>query len=312
MSAAQTDYSAVMLEVFKYFGGYTWPAHSQDDVAGAPVNSSQFGTLRYAGTADSKSDSAAYSTDASKISYIPPLTSSNSCSKNYVIFIGNGFPSQDSSSTLLGPPGSLPGSGVGGDVTQLPLANLASTTTTQTVLLATPACGTYPGATSADSLAACNADSTLSTQYPGYSSYSCTSATTCSAGSTTTTTTLLGNSACGVYSTQAACQAASPWGFSGYTSYSCSAGTACSSTSANPTNPIVASTACISENLNTAANCSAANANYSSYSGYLHQLSGTACSGSNKKWRIDATPDNDGEYLRHERHHHHDGKQQYI
>lgn len=278
VASAQTDYSAVMLDVFKYFGGYTSPAHAQDDVAASSVygssveNSSQFGTLRYAGDFDvaslGKFDSAAY-TDALKTNYNSPLSSSNNCAKNYVIFIGNGFPSQDAPSMLLGPPGSLPGSGVGGDVTQLPLANLASTTTTQIVLLATPACGTYSGADAAASLAACNADTNLSTQYPGYSNYNCTSATTCSAGSTTTTTTVLGNSACGTYATQAACQAASPWGFSGYTSYSCSAGTACTATSANPTNPIAADTGYISTDLSNATNCTAyGNANYPSYSGF--------------------------------------------
>ncbi|MDH4235162.1 MAG: hypothetical protein OEV15_08520, partial [Gallionella sp.] len=171
VSSAQTDYSAAMLDVFKYFGGYTSPLHAMDNVAGTPVNSSQFGTLRYSGDFDAsalgKYDPAAYSTDTSKISYVSPLSAANSCAKNYVIFIGNGFPSQDSPSTLLGPSSLLPAQGVGGDVTQLPLANLAVTTTTQTVLLATPACGTYPGATAAASLGACNADTTLSTKYPG-------------------------------------------------------------------------------------------------------------------------------------------------
>jgi len=156
-ASAKTDYSAAMLEVFKYFGGYTWPAHAQDDVAGANVNAGQFGTLRYAGNPDPKMDAAAYSTDANKTSYVSPLTTANSCAKNYIIFIGNGFPSQDSPSTMLGPPSLLPTQGVGGDVSQLPLANLINATTTQTVLLANPACGTYPGATATDSLNVCSA-----------------------------------------------------------------------------------------------------------------------------------------------------------
>ena len=291
VASAKTDYSAAMLDVFKYFGGYTWPANAQNDVAGANVNSSQFGATRYAGDPDPKSDPAAYSTDAGKISYNSPLGSANSCAKNYVIFIGNGFPSQDSPSTLLGPPSLLPTQGVGGDVTQLPLANLTVATTNQTVLLATPACGTYAGATATASLAACNADTTLSTKYPGYSSYACTSNSTCSAGSTTTSTTNLGTSACGAYATQAACQAAIPSLFPGYTSYSCTNQTACTSNSANPTNPIVASTACILNSLNNATNCTAyGNANYPSYSGFsCTSLGGTGCSGGNKKWRIDAT-----------------------
>ena len=291
VASAKTDYSAAMLDVFKYFGGYTWPSHAQDDVAGANINSSQFGATRYAGDPDAKSDPAAYSTDALKISYVSPLSATNNCAKNYVIFIGNGFPSQDSPSTLLGPPSLLPTQGVGGDVTQLPVANLATTTTAQTVLLATPACGTYSGATASASLSACNADTTFSTQYPGYSGYNCTSATSCSAGSTTTTTTNKGTSACGAYATQAACEAAIPSLFPGYTSYSCTGQTACSSNSANPTNPIVASTACIPDSLNNATNCTAyGNANYPSYSGFsCTSLGGASCAGGNKQWRIDAT-----------------------
>jgi hypothetical protein len=298
VASAKTDYSAAMLDVFKYFGGYTWPAHAQDNVAGANINSSQFGATRYAGDPDAKSDPAAYSTDASKTSYVSPLSSTNNCAKNYVIFIGNGFPSQDSPSTLLGPPSLLPTQGVGGNVTQLPLANLATTTTTQTVLLATPACGTYSGSDATTSLATCNnSTNTNSTTgifastYPGYSTYTCTSATSCSAGSTTTTTTNKGTSACGVYATQAACEAAIPSLFPGYTSYSCTSQTACSSNSANPTNPIVASTACIPDNLQTATNCTAyGNANYPSYSGFSCTKLNTACSpNSNNQYRIDAT-----------------------
>jgi type IV pilus assembly protein PilY1 len=134
----------------------------------------------------------------------------------------------------------------------------------------------------------------LSTQYPGYSSYSCTipsTGGTCSAGSTTTTTTLLGTSACGVYVNQGACEDAIPWGFSSHFSYSCTNETACSSTSANPTNPIMASTSCISDNLNNATSCTSyGNSNYPSYSGFsCTSLGTTGCSGGNKKWRIDAT-----------------------
>ena len=289
VATADTDYSAVMLDVFKYFGGYTWPAHAEDDVAGANVNSSQFGTMRYAGDPDPKSDPAAYSTDVAKTSYVSPLTSANSCAKNYVIFIGNGFPAQDSPSTLLGPPSLLPTQSVGGDVTQLPLANLIPTITTETVLLATPACGTYPGATAADSLNACNADATKSTTYPGYSSYSCTSNATCSAGSTTTTSTYKGTTACGIYASDDACRTALPTLFPGYSSYSCTNKTACTSNSANPSNPVIANTGCISDNLNNATNCTDyGNVNFPGYAGF--SCTNVAnCTGGSKQWRIDAT-----------------------
>lgn len=189
VGTAKTDYSAVMLDVFKYFGGYTHPLHAQDDVAGVGVYPrAQFGTMRYAGDPDPKSDPYAYmltdgtaphdaqindqgtadttddvvvvaalpSNDSNRTYYNTPLGSANNCAKNYIIFIGNGFPAQDSPSTLLGPPSLLSATGVGGDVTQLPLANLATSTTTQSLLLAQPSCGTFPGADITSSTAACN------------------------------------------------------------------------------------------------------------------------------------------------------------
>jgi len=286
---ATASYSRAMLDVFKYFGGYTWPMHAQDNVAGANVNASQFGTMRYAGDPDPNSDPAAYTTDANKTSYISALSALNNCSKNYVIFIGNGFPpsSTEPPSTLLGPPSLLPNQGVGGDVTQLPLANLTVTTSTLSTLLATPACGTYSGSTASASLSACNTDATLSTQYPGYSSYACTSNSTCSAGSTTTSTTNLGTSACGAYASQAACQTAITTLFPGHSSYSCTSQTACSSNSANSS--IVATTACISDSLNNAANCTSyGNTNYPSYAGFTCN-SVANCGSTGKQWRIDAT-----------------------
>lgn len=152
---AKTDLSATMLDVFKYFGGYTWPDHAHDGIAGADKNSSQFGTLRYAGDPDPKSDPHAYTEAILKAEYNSPLKEANNCAKNYVIYIANGYPAQDSPSTLLGPPSLLPTQGVGGDVTQLPLANLATATTTQTPLVYQTACGEYPGADVTASTNAC-------------------------------------------------------------------------------------------------------------------------------------------------------------
>ena len=112
VGTSKSDYSAVLFEVFKYFGGFTSPANSQADVAGTPISPSQFGPLRYAGDPDPKSDPAAYvngSSDAMKREYRPP--SSDACPQNVVIFIGNGFPSGDAAPSLL--------SGVGGATSQL-------------------------------------------------------------------------------------------------------------------------------------------------------------------------------------------------
>ena len=312
VASAKTDYSAVMLEVFKYFGGYTWPDHAQDDVAASSVygssveNSSQFGTLRYAGDFDAdalaKFDSDAY-TDTDKTNYNSPLTSANSCAKNYVIFIGNGFPAQDSPSTLLGPSSGLPGYGVGGDVTQLPLANLASSTTTQTFTLATPACGTYPGDSMTESTAACQAKATdlgatgFPALYPGYSSYTCAPATTCIGGSTVTTSEALPAGAasptvCGVYATAASCQAALPALYPNYTWYSCTAETDCTYTETNsPT--FIGSTGCIAaSNASSCVVWAQANSAYNTlYSGFSCANSAN-CSpnvGGSKVWDLSAT-----------------------
>lgn len=112
VGTSKSDYSGVLFEVFKYFGGFTSPANSRTDVAGAPISQTQFGPLRYAGDPDPKSDPGAYvngATDPTKREYIPPGESA--CPQNVVIFIGNGFPSIDAPSTLL--------SGVGGSTVQL-------------------------------------------------------------------------------------------------------------------------------------------------------------------------------------------------
>ena len=123
-ATADTDYSAALFEAFKYFGGYTDVAHAQADpgVAGVPPSGAvaphTFGVTRRTGTIPAsrssdeykKFDRAAYTAD-DKATYVSPIGSTNSCAKNYVIFIGNGFPTQDSPATLL--------SGVQGAASQL-------------------------------------------------------------------------------------------------------------------------------------------------------------------------------------------------
>lgn len=210
ISSASTDYSAAMFEVFKYFGGYTSPAHADDNVAGSPVDTSHFGATRYAGNPDSRTDQAAF-TDAAptKTNYNTPLDTVSSCAKNFVIFIGNGFPSQDSAATLL--------SGVGGDTTALSAPDYVTTTGTVTTLLGS---GAYA------SQAECEA-AALATYGTSYDSYSC-----ANPAPTTVSYTLNANTGCGVYESEAACAAAAATTFPGYTSYSCTANTGVSCTGA--------------------------------------------------------------------------------
>ncbi len=113
---AKVDYSAAMFEAFKYFGGYTNPANANTEIAGSPTGATRYGPFRYAAgsiTPDGKSDAAAYTGGANKPQYTLNISS---CAKNYIIFIGNGFPplNNDLNATFL--------SGVGGDITRIPNA----------------------------------------------------------------------------------------------------------------------------------------------------------------------------------------------
>lgn len=211
VGTAKTDYSATMFEIFKYFGGYTCPAHATDDVAacsGGTVDSSHYGASRYAGDPETRSDAAAYTGGATKPDYVSPLSSANSCAKNYVIFIGNGYPTQDSPSSLL--------TGVDGNATQLSVPDFTTITGVSPTLLGT---GSYA------SEAACIAAA------PGYSattydSYSCTST------GTTSTTTTLGTSSCGQagYGSLDACVTTAATDYPGYSSYSCTVAASCTGT----------------------------------------------------------------------------------
>ena len=202
-NSASTKYSSAMFESFKYFGGYTSPAHATDDVAGSPTDTSHFGTDRYT-VGHYLGDTAAYS-DADQTAYQSPLSAANSCAKNYIVFIGNGYPSQDSTSSLL--------TGVGGNATQLSVPDFTTITGVSATLIGT---GSYA------SEAACVAAA------PGYSataydSYSCTST------GASTVTTALGTTSCGQagYGSAAACVTTAATDYPGYSSYSCTAAAAC-------------------------------------------------------------------------------------
>src|SRR6185369_8596961 len=48
-SGSNQPYGKAMYEAFKYFGGYTSPAHANDDVGGSPLDRAHFGTAALAG-----------------------------------------------------------------------------------------------------------------------------------------------------------------------------------------------------------------------------------------------------------------------
>ena len=135
-ATADTDYSASLFEAFKYFGGFTSPANAHNDIGGTPVDTvagssaTHFGPVRYAGNPDAKTDSGAFS--APFTTYAPPTLANASCSKNYIIFIGNGFPNQDLPATVL--------NNVGGATQQLSMPLLSTSSETRTAVIG-PACG---------------------------------------------------------------------------------------------------------------------------------------------------------------------------
>lgn len=98
-ASSSVQYGAALFDAFKYFGGFTNPANAATDTApstnpsysGIPV----FG-VRFWGSNDAdgtKPDVVAY--DGSN--YVP--VTSELCGKNYIIFIGNGFPAKDDSAS---------------------------------------------------------------------------------------------------------------------------------------------------------------------------------------------------------------------
>jgi type IV pilus assembly protein PilY1 len=166
-ATADTDYSAALFEVFKYFGGYTSPAHAHDDVAGSPVDAlagplaTHFGAVRYAGNPDPKTDAAAFSVPFN--TYAPPIGPANTCGKNYVIFIGNGFPAKDMAASVL--------SNVEGSTTQLAMPVLSTTSQNVDTVIGN-ACGTGGNSSQRTNNCSANIPQSLKDAFPA-DSYAC-------------------------------------------------------------------------------------------------------------------------------------------
>ncbi|MEP7067803.1 MAG: PilC/PilY family type IV pilus protein [Usitatibacter sp.] len=202
VGTAKLDYSGGLFEVFKYFGGYTNPANAKTDIAGAPIDATHFGALRYAGNPETNSDPAAYTGGASKTGYNSPINAdgSNSCAKNYLVFIGNGFPTKDSPGTLL--------TGVGGSTSQLGQPQFTLVTNNITTTLGTDAVCRTP--------AACATAAAANPAFAGQDTYAC------SGGTATPDVTLGTDATC---ESAAACATRAQTSFPGYTSYYCTGGT---------------------------------------------------------------------------------------
>lgn len=107
-ATTSASYGAAMFDAFKYFGGFTSPANANLDIGGTPDSRTHFRTLRYSDISSTTIDPSAYSADLTR--YMPPA-SITTCGKNYIIFIGNGFPSGSDDNTLL--------ANVGGNITPI-------------------------------------------------------------------------------------------------------------------------------------------------------------------------------------------------
>jgi type IV pilus assembly protein PilY1 len=144
VNSANIDYGAALFDAFKYFGGCTSPSGVASGICKtSPLGPLNFGKARHSASSETLTattraifDQAAY-TDASMSTYVPPAGTANSCAKNYVILIGNGFPKDDIAGSPL--------AGVEGQTNQLAMPTFTSTSTTTTVNLTSPnggfACG---------------------------------------------------------------------------------------------------------------------------------------------------------------------------
>lgn len=90
---SSAEYGAPLFEAFKYFGGYTNPANANTGTAGTPASATAFGPIRNS-KPTTLEDVAAF-TDSGKGTYKSPISSANSCGKNYIVLIGNKFPNQE-------------------------------------------------------------------------------------------------------------------------------------------------------------------------------------------------------------------------
>jgi Tfp pilus tip-associated adhesin PilY1 len=209
IGTAKLNYSAGLFEVFKYFGGFTDPAHAINDSPGGPsgftgstpIDATHFGPLRYArngAVLEPNSDPAAY-TGSGGTGYNTPFNAdgSNSCARNYLIFIGNGFPSQDTAVSLM--------NGVNANATQLKMPQFTTVTQPVTTTLGTDAvCRTKTQCQTA-----------AATTFPGYDSY------TCDGGTAKPDSPLGFDLFC---ESSAACATRAQTLFPGHTSYYCSGG----------------------------------------------------------------------------------------
>jgi type IV pilus assembly protein PilY1 len=123
-TSSTANYGSPLFDAFKYFGGYTSPSHVADGVAGTPADATHFGPAVYdtQQTYHGLADLSGY-TGSALTTFSSPIATADSCARNFIIFIGNGFPNADDYSLL---------SGVQGDITEIAVPNFVTTNQTVT------------------------------------------------------------------------------------------------------------------------------------------------------------------------------------
>jgi type IV pilus assembly protein PilY1 len=112
--ASSMNYGDPLFDAFKYFGGYTSPAHATDNVAGTPQDATHFGPMVFDQQQIASADAAGY-TSAAQTTFSSVVN--DVCARNFIIFIGNGFPKVDNYAWLTG---------VGGDTTEIAVPNFTT------------------------------------------------------------------------------------------------------------------------------------------------------------------------------------------
>lgn len=98
-AASSVQYSAVLFDAFKYFGGYSNPSYSTSLYPATGVSNPTYSSVpvfgtRFWGSNDAdgtKPDAAAYTGNA----YNQIIGDDNNCGNNFIVFVGNGFPAKD-------------------------------------------------------------------------------------------------------------------------------------------------------------------------------------------------------------------------
>lgn len=86
------DYGTAMFEIFKYFGGYADPTKASTGAAGTPIGTTGYGPQRFS-VSDTRDDLSAF--NSSGLVYKSPISASNSCSANFMVLVGNGYPKEE-------------------------------------------------------------------------------------------------------------------------------------------------------------------------------------------------------------------------